>query len=184
MSELAHATAPLRIDAVVVPSGGMIGMLGCPGRNGLDGQGRCWSRVLVDDLAAIKAWRADMLISLIEPHEFDKLGVPGFARAVADAGLVWHHLPIPDMHTPDATTLAAWAKSGPEILASLGDGGRVAIHCAAGLGRTGTIAAKIMVALGVPGGVAIANVRSARPGTIETAAQEFYVLHGPPLAIE
>lgn len=181
MVEPAHTRGPLCIDEVATPSGGILGMMNCPGRNGVDGAGRLWSRDLASDLDAIRAWRADMLLSLVEPHEFIKLGVPQFPDAIAVTRLRWHRVPIRDMHSPDETSLAAWRIAGPQILATLRDGGRVALHCAAGLGRTGTMAAKILVSLGVPGADAIALVRKARPGTIETAAQEQYVLAGPDL---
>ena len=44
-----------------------------------------------------------------------------------------------------------------------------------GLGRTGMIAARILVEMGLSAELAIKSVREARPGTIETAAQEAYV---------
>ena len=46
------------------------------------------------------------------------------------------------------------------------------MHCGAGLGRTGTILACYRVWQGDSAGVAIAEVRARRPGSIETAEQE------------
>jgi len=183
LTVLAHTRGPLCIDEVAAPSGGILGLMNCPGRNGLDGAGRVWSRDLADDLDAIRAWRADMLLSLVEPHEFIKLGVPQFADAVAGTGLQWYLVPIRDMQSPDDASIAAWRVAGPQVLATLRRGGRVALHCAAGLGRTGTMAAKILVTMGVPGVSAITLVRTSRPGTIETATQEQYVLGGPELPV-
>jgi protein-tyrosine phosphatase len=169
-------TGPLRIDALELPVSGTLGLCHCPGRNGPDGKGRQWQRDLAADLAAIEAWGATTLLSLVEPHEFAKLGVPGFAEAAGRSGLDWHHVPIPDMRAPQSSTIAAWAKSGPAIAAALRRGERVAIHCAAGLGRTGSIAAKLLVEFGVPPAEAILRVRAVRPGTIESAEQEAFVL--------
>jgi ADP-ribosyl-[dinitrogen reductase] hydrolase len=153
-------------------------MMNCPGR--------CsggWARDLSSDLAAIQDWRADILLTLIEDHEFIGLGVPDFADHARSQTLTWFHLPIADFSVPDATSLAVWQRIGQDVLGKLNGGGRVAIHCAAGLGRTGTIAAKLLVALGSAPDAAIAAVRHARPGTIETTAQEAFVRSGPSLLI-
>lgn len=66
---------------------------------------------------------------------------------------------------------------GVELCALLRDGGRVLVHCRGGLGRAGTVAARLLVELGDPAAVAVECVRQARPGAIETAAQLEYVLN-------
>jgi protein-tyrosine phosphatase len=55
-------------------------------------------------------------------------------------------------------------------------GSRVLVHCRGGLGRAGTVSARLLVELGVPPVEAIRQVRRVRVGAIETAAQERYVL--------
>jgi protein-tyrosine phosphatase len=51
----------------------------------------------------------------------------------------------------------------------------VVVHCWGGLGRSGTIAAACLVARGAGAEEAIAAVRAARPGAVQTAAQELFV---------
>jgi protein-tyrosine phosphatase len=181
MSGDPQAAAPLRIDEVATPYGGAIGMFHCPGRRGTGSTGVVWSRDLAADLDSIENWGAGVLVTLIEAGEFAKYGIPHLPAAVAGRAIRWHHVPIPDLETPDAATLAAWSAAEPDVFAVLREGGRVAVHCAAGLGRTGTIAAKLLVILGASPDDAIRAVRDARPGTIETAAQEAYVRSGPSL---
>lgn len=171
---------PLRIDTVLLPGGGTLGLLHCPGRSGTDAAGRRWTRSLADDLAALDAWGADALLSLVEPAEFARLGVPQLPAVMTEHRIQWLHVPVTDMGTPDAASRAAWAQAGPTIDALLARGGRLAIHCAAGLGRTGTIAAALLARTGIDPETAIATVRTARPGTLETAAQEAFVHTGLP----
>ena len=173
LSPAAPFTGPLIIDAVATPGGGLIGMMNCPGR--------CvapWGRNLDADLRAIKDWRADALLSLIDDDEFERLGVPRFANSAGTRELTWFRLPIADFGIPDARALIIWQRIGPDVLAVLRGRGRVAIHCAAGLGRTGMIAAHLLVALGTEPDTAIAAVRRARPGTIETGSQAAFVRGG------
>ena len=48
----------------------------------------------------------------------------------------------------------------------------VAVHCAAGKGRTGTVLAAYLVTQGMTAGEAIRKVRELRPGSVETYEQE------------
>ena len=60
--------------------------------------------------------------------------------------------------------------------ALLSDGHNIVIHCKGGLGRTGTIAARLLVEFGAGPQTAIQSVRKARPGAIENSLQEQYIL--------
>ncbi|MGL6109298.1 MAG: dual specificity protein phosphatase family protein [Rubrivivax sp.] len=163
--------ATLHIDSVALAGGAQIGMSHCPGRS----RGFELPRCLADDLAAIEAWGASTLLSLVEAHEFARLGVPDFADAVARTRLHWLHVPIGDMQVPGAATLAAWDAQRGALRAALQRGDKVLVHCAAGLGRTGMLVARLLVAAGQTPDQAIARVRHARPGTIETSAQAGFV---------
>ncbi|MGH7084161.1 MAG: hypothetical protein ACREFN_04140 [Acetobacteraceae bacterium] len=54
------------------------------------------------------------------------------------------------------------------------------VHCKGGLGRTGTIAARLLIECGRQPHEAMAIVRRARPRTIETPEQETWLLAQPP----
>lgn len=122
-----------------------------------------------------KIWRAKYLVTLVEARELAFLGVKDLGKQAEQAGLAWHHLPIGDMAAPDAAFEARWAQSGPLFRKTLAGGGRLVVHCRAGLGRTGMIGARLLVEMGMTADQAIAAVRKARPGAIETAEQEEHV---------
>ena len=174
------ASHPLRIDEVPAgQAGGLIGITFCPGKCGNSLAGARWQRDLGADLDVITLWRPAAVVTLIEDKEFKDLGVPQLGAQVQARGMAWHHMPIVDVRPPDARFEAAWLTSGPDLLAMLRRGDKVLVHCRGGLGRAGTVAARLLVELGVAPSQAIERVRQARPRAIETDEQEDYVLNLP-----
>lgn len=167
---------PLRIDAVAAPgASGLIGMTLCPGKKDPYAAFGAWDRDLAADLDAVGSWGASTVVTLVERHEFDLLGVPDFAAEVS-ARFRWHWLPIRDGDVPDDTFEQRWPEAGAELRGRLAAGERVLVHCRAGLGRTGLVVSRLLVEFGETPLRALNAVRRARPGTVETMAQEHYVL--------
>jgi ADP-ribosyl-[dinitrogen reductase] hydrolase len=164
---------PLRIDAIETPAGGLLGVTFCPGKKD---RHAAWDRDLAADVQAIADWGASLLVTLIEEHEFGMLGVELLGERVQAAGLAWLHLPIRDVDVPDQRFEKGWHAANARVHAILQARGRVVVHCRGGLGRAGTVAARILVEQGVDAREAIRRVRNARPGAIETSPQERYVL--------
>lgn len=79
------------------------------------------------------------------------------------------HLPVPGSCAPTQEQLDVGVEA---ISDALGRGERVAVHCGAGLGRAGTLLAAYLVSEGCAAEEAMARVRAARPGSIETVEQE------------
>lgn len=111
------------------------------------------------------AWLADQGVTSVVSLTMRKPGSLG--------ELTTFHAPIPDM-TPPSLDLLMQAVGF--IQERLLDGGSVAVHCTAGIGRTGTVLAAYLVASGLTADEAITAVRTRRPGSIETRGQE-QVIH-------
>lgn len=170
-------THPLRIDSVSYPaSTGRIGLTFCPGKCDQGLYGGNWQRDLSSDLEAIVNWGASTLISLIESHEFPLLKVPNFSEAISAAPLKWLHLPIQDMQIPAEKFELLWQQHSKDLHHALAFGEAIVIHCRGGLGRTGLLAARILVEAGISPVDAVGAIREARQNSIETYAQEQYVL--------
>jgi ADP-ribosyl-[dinitrogen reductase] hydrolase len=160
----------LPLSALPLP--GRLGLTRAPGRwwpgRPLDSDVR-----LREDLEAFAHEHgANVLVTLLERAEMAQLGdLRGSARR---AGLEWIHFPIPDFWIPG--DVGATRELVARLLGSLERGDGVVVHCWGGLGRAGTIAAACLVAHGVEPARAIELVRAARPGAIQSEAQERFVL--------
>jgi atypical dual specificity phosphatase len=84
-------------------------------------------------------------------------------------GIRCHHFPVEDWTPPGLQVIDFCSK----LLDELGDTGALAVHCAAGIGRTGTVLAALLgKELDLDAMPAVYSLRSLRPGSVETRAQE------------
>ncbi|TPG49532.1 phosphatase [Roseomonas nepalensis] len=169
-------THPLRIAALPCPGGGTLGITFCPGKWQATAATGAWARDLEADVGAIAEWGASRVVTLVTAAELRALRVPGLGEAVAARGMAWRHLPIEDFSVPTPAWEAAWAAERGALHAALDRGEAVLVHCKGGLGRAGLVASRILVERGAAPREAIAAVRAARPGAVETAEQERHVL--------
>ncbi|MFC3175021.1 ADP-ribosylglycohydrolase family protein [Novosphingobium bradum] len=181
-------THPIEIATISAGTGatasnwGRVGLTFCPGKHQASAFSGAWARDLGLDLDAVAAWGAAAVVTLVEDHELAALNVERMGEAVADRHMAWYHLPIPDVTGPNATFEAKWRRHGPVLRGLLQAGFDVLVHCKGGLGRAGTISARLLVELGWEPAAAIAAVRRVRPGAIETTAQERHVRAQGPVA--
>lgn len=181
MPTIARDTFPIDVLAIEsedrIPMG-RLGLCCCPGHRLMPRYVRPELGSLQADLDRIAAFRPRHVITLMEAEELHYIGVPAEALRLGfrQRSVSWLHLPIPNLRAPTQNFESLWAASGETIRRSLASGESVVLHCYAGLGRTGTIAARILVEFGLSPGAAVGRVRETRPGSIETREQELYLL--------
>lgn len=173
-------THPLQIAEVPAASG-TIGITFCPGKQQHSAFSGQWCRDLAIDLDVIRDWGAAAVVTLVEDHELISLKVQHLGTAVQSRHMAWHHLPIRDVSLPCAQFEAQWQQRGEALRSLLRHGFKVLVHCKGGLGRAGTIAARLLAELGTDPAEAVSMVRKVRPGAIETEAQRSHVLKATPV---
>src|SRR5262245_5849952 len=124
----------------------------------------------LDDEAT--AWRRagiDVVVSLLEDDEAAQLDLVDERQAAESRAIGFISFPIPDRGVP-ASTEAAIELIG-HIAAQLEAGKNVAVHCRQGIGRSGLIAAGVLMNSGLQPEKAMETVSSARgiavPETLE-----------------
>ena len=132
---------------------------------------------LAAELAAVRGQGIDHVVCLLEDEEFTwfhhDMTAAGYVAAVASAGLTLRRAPVEDYTAPPADLLAELVE---DICARLAAGEGVLVHCMAGRGRAGTVAAAVLIAEGMKPAEAVTLVRWVRPGAIQSADQEALLL--------
>ncbi|WP_298064926.1 cyclin-dependent kinase inhibitor 3 family protein [uncultured Acinetobacter sp.] len=121
------------------------------------------------------------LITLMPDAELAQNGVSSLPADCQTQGLEWFHLPVADESVPQNDFEERWAKHLPRILSLLDANSTIAIHCKGGSGRTGLIAARILMARGVPFQTAIELIQTLRPRAIRHPAHLAYLQKFTPM---
>lgn len=152
---------------------GRIGLTFAPGKKHRSITGE-WCRDVDKDLERLcQAYGTRVLVSLVEDHELELLGIPELFASCESHGIPVLRFPIPDGGVPGSR---AELSQLVERIVGIARGGKtVVIHCRGGLGRSGLVAASCLVSLGVAPDDAIAAVRRVRPGAVENQRQERFV---------
>ena len=121
------------------------------------------------DLLELKKKKIDIVVSLLEKKELKPLNVSTLFEVIKKHKFTHYYFPIKDKSVP---------KKNVELNRLLNDlsfkirqNKKILLHCNAGLGRSGLIAALLCKKLGISENP-ISYIRKHRPGSIETKDQE------------
>ena len=124
---------------------------------------------LEDEMAAWRRSGINLVVSLLEEDEAAQLGLVDERQAAEGQEIGFASFPIPDRGVPSSAEKAIGLIG--VIAAVLKAGKNVAVHCRQGIGRSGLIAAGVLMSSGLRAEEALETVSSARglsvPETLE-----------------
>jgi len=140
---------------------------------------------LDDSFAALAKLGVGIVVSLLEPHEAAELGLADEQVVCEGAGLVFRHFPIKDRGLPlDAGAVSRFSKWAH---GEISEGCTLAFHCRAGIGRSGMMAASVLLHEGFTVRDAFARISAARgltvpdtPGQLEWVQEHHAIIIGNP----
>lgn len=129
---------------------------------------------LGDEISSWRRERVDTVFSLLTPGEEADLDVSEEASLVKARGMHFHSFPIPDRQVPGSERQFAAALENLD--AELAAGRNVVLHCRQGIGRTGLVAACLLVTKGISPEVAVGQLTAARGVPVpETEEQRIWI---------
>ncbi len=133
--------------------------IGAAGRLGIMARPRSgdW---LEDEIHGWQIEGVDTVVSLLEQDEIDDLGLSDEPLLCRVQAIEFIRFPIPDRGLP--TSLDGAATLAETLARKINEGQKVAIHCRAGIGRSSTIAACVMLRLGYNADAAFRLIESVR----------------------
>jgi predicted protein tyrosine phosphatase len=115
---------------------------------------------LADAVGEVRRLDISLIVSLAPLSEI-RVNSPSYAKAIEaqDLPAILASCPIPDRGVPE--NQAEFLRSVEETASALEAGQKLLLHCNAGIGRTGTYAAAVLMRIGLSKDQAIAEVRRA-----------------------
>ncbi len=152
-----------------------------PGRLGISARprGGDW---LIDEIDHWHSSGVDIVVSLLTPSEVEQLDLQNEGPVCRRSSVVFISFPIEDRLVPssDADAIQLIEKLDAELFG----GKNIVIHCRQGVGRSGLIAASVLIERGVSVPKAMERVGSARGAQVpETPEQLAWIeSHAPTLS--
>lgn len=131
---------------------------------------------LEEEMSAWHRFGIDTVLSLLTPEEEEDLDLKHESRAAKAQGMKFNSLPIADRQVPNSESEVSAALD--RIDGDLSSAKNVVVHCRQGIGRTGLIAASLLVRRGLNPEAAVKAVSAARGIPVpETAEQRHWIDH-------
>ena len=111
-------------------------------------------------IAALAQQGVRQVVSLLEPAEASALGLDAEAELVAAQSMAFVSFPIPDMGLP--ASLSDFAQLARDLYRQVDAGVNTLVHCRGGVGRSGLLAAAVLLHCGMDSRQACAQITRIR----------------------
>lgn len=138
----------------------------CPGTKGVD---------LDSSLAQLKEQGVEAIVTALDCDELASKDVALLGEKAQHLGLQWFQIEIEDDCAPSSDFADKWQAASPVLHHIVDHGGKVAMHCMGGSGRTGLLAAHLLLEKQWPLDDIIAQVQKLRPGAFTKPVQVEYI---------
>jgi len=129
---------------------------------------------LQDEIASWQRAGVDTVLSMLTPDEEADLDIAQEASQVKAHDMKFLSFPIPDRQVPESESRLT--KTLEQLEADLAVGRNVVVHCRQGIGRTGLVAACLLLTKGLDADAAVKRLSEARGIAVpETAEQRKWI---------
>ena len=113
-----------------------------------------------DEFAGIADFGINRVVSLLEPDEAIEIGLGDESALCEENGMEFDSYPIVDRGLP--ISVAEFSRFTLKLYETIGSGQATVVHCRAGIGRTGLVAAGILLRCGFEPDHAFDHISKAR----------------------
>ncbi|WP_104046229.1 cyclin-dependent kinase inhibitor 3 family protein [Vibrio jasicida] len=157
---MSHPTWQLDLET------GALVLTPCPGTKGVE---------LQASLEQLKAQGVEAIVTALDNAELAAKDVSALGELTQQLGMKWFQIEIEDDCAPGKEFAAKWSQASPELHAILAQGGKVAMHCMGGSGRTGLFAAHLLLEKNWALEDIVREVQALRPGAFTKPVQVEYI---------
>ncbi|MEZ8466768.1 cyclin-dependent kinase inhibitor 3 family protein [Vibrio splendidus] len=126
-------------------------------------------------LAQLKEQGVEAIVTALDDHELASKDVAALGEKTRALGMQWFQIEIEDDCAPGADFAAKWQAASPALHQVVDNGGKVAMHCMGGSGRTGLFAAHLLLEKGWDLSKVVQEVQALRPGAFTKPIQVEYI---------
>ncbi|MBD1549292.1 dual specificity protein phosphatase family protein [Roseibium aggregatum] len=129
---------------------------------------------LEDDIGVLRGEGIDHVVSMLTGDEIEELGLAEEQDICLRFGVAFSRFAIEDRGVPELAELVPVVE---RLVQDLTSGRSVAVHCRAGIGRSGLLAACVLTRFGLSAEHAIESVSLARGVPIPDTAEQAEFVH-------